>query len=315
MKKYSFDFNTAGMVDFLNANADLLLHKIVMDTTEAQYMKVLPGIKYGELVPVFETGAIDGIATLGNGCGEFSTGTGTTITMTEVELKVASYQIEKSWCEADLNNTIMSVRLRPGSYGEEVGGGFEQAIMDDVSKKANVFASRKIWGATSGVDGVSGLIEQLQSPSISGSVVNVSYSAITANAAGVNVVNSYVLNLPDPLKTVPTILWLNHSDFQAYQLALVAANLYHFDPIQLANGQMAIRVPFTNTIAVSCEIGAVGSYAVVSNYDNLLLGTDLLSDITSPISWYSQDFGQYRMKLVMKIGAAVAFGSQVVFAS
>jgi hypothetical protein len=40
-----------------------------------------------------------------------------------------------------------------------------------------------------------------------------------------------------------------------------------------------------------------------------------LSDITSPISWYSQDFGQYRMKLVMKIGAAVAFGSQVVFAS
>ncbi len=315
MKKYNFDFNTAGMVDFLNANADLLLHKIVMDTTEAQYSKVIPGVKYGELVPVFETGAIDSIATLGNGCGEFSTTSATTITMTEVELKVASYQIEKSWCEADLNNTIMSVRLRPGSYNEEVGGGFEQAIMDDVSKKANVFASRKFWGATTAVEGTSGVIEQLQSAALSGSVVNVNYTAITANQAGVNVVNSYVLSLPDALKVVPTILWLSHADFQAYQLALVAANLYHFDPITLANGAMAIRVPFTNTIAVSCEIGSVGSYSVLTNPDNLLLGTDLLSDLTAPISWYSQDFGTYRMKLVMKLGSAVAFGSQVVFAS
>jgi hypothetical protein len=314
MKKYSFDFNTAGMVDFLNANADLLLHKIVMDTTEAQYSKVIPGVKYGELVPVFETGNIDTIATLGNGCGEFSTGTGTTITMSEVELKVASYQIEKSWCEADLNNTIMSVRLRPGSYGEEVGGGFEQAIMDDVSKKANVFLSRKYWGATTAVDGVSGCIEQLQSAALSGSVVNVNYSALTIQNA-VDVVNQYVLNLPDPLKVVPTILWLNHGDFQAYQLGLVQNNLYHFDPVTLANGAMAIRVPFTQTIAVSCEIGAVGSYAVLTNPDNFLLGTDLLSDITSPISWYSQDFGTYRMKLVSKWGMAVSFGSQVVFAS
>jgi hypothetical protein len=311
-KKYSFDFNTAGMVDFLNANADLLLHRIVMETIEAQYMKIVPDVKYGTLVPVFETGSIDGIATLGNGCGEFSTGTGTTITMTEVELKVASYQIEKSWCEADLNNTIMSVRLRPGSYGEEVGGGFEEAIMDDVSKKANVFASRKLWHATTAVDGVSGILEQLASPAISGDVVNLTYTALTiANA--VSVVNQYVLNLIDPLKVVPTILWLNHADFQAYQLGLVASNLFHFDPITLANGSMAIRVPFTQTIAVSCEIGS--GVAALTNPDNFLLGTDLLSDITSPISWYSQDFGTYRMKLVMKIGAAVAFGNQVVFAS
>ena len=312
MKKYSFDFNTSGMVDFLNANADLLLHKIVMDTTEAQYMKVIPDVKYGQLIPVFETGAIDTIASLGNGCGAFTTtGTSTNVVMTEVELKVASYQIEKSWCEADLNNTIRSVRLRPGSYNEEVGGGFEQAIMDDVSKKANVFASRKIWSATTAVDGVSGFLESW-SNALSGDVVSVNYSSITTSN-GVNVVNTYVLALPDPLKVVPTILWLSHGDLQAYRLSLVAANLYHFDPIPLANGQMAIQVPFTNTIAVSCEIGS--GFAAVSNYDNLLLGTDLLSDITSPIAWYSNDFGSYRMKLVMKIGVATGFGSQVVFAS
>ncbi len=54
---------------------------------------------------------------------------------------------------------------------------------------------------------------------------------------------------------------------------------------------------------------------VLTNPENLLLGTDLLSDITSPISWWSNDFQQTRMKLAMKLGAAVSFGSQVVYAS
>ena len=89
LKNFSFDFDTNGMSDYLNANADELLHKIVMDTTESQVYKVMPGIKFGELIPVFETGAIDSIAFPGNSC-EF---TGGTITLTEVELKVCQYSL------------------------------------------------------------------------------------------------------------------------------------------------------------------------------------------------------------------------------
>ena len=39
-----------------------------MDTTEAQVYKVMPGIKFGELIPVFETGNIDTIAYAGTSC-------------------------------------------------------------------------------------------------------------------------------------------------------------------------------------------------------------------------------------------------------
>ena len=106
---------------------------------------------------------------------------------------------------------------------------------------------------------------------------------------------------------------LNHSDFQALQLSLRNQNLYHFDPITLENGQMAIQIPFTNVIAISTEIGA--GKMVLTNPDNLLYGCDLLSDMSSPIAWYSLDFQQQRLKLAAKLGTAVSFGSQVVYAS
>jgi len=308
MKKFNFDFDTTGMSDYLNANADLLLHKIVMDTIEASVYKVIPNIKFGELIPVFETGDIDTIAYPGNGCSF----TGGTIAMSEVELRTCQYVIEKSWCPADLDRTIMSIRLAPGSYNESVGAATEEAFLSDISKKANVYASRRFWNSTQAVEGCSGVIEQLESAALSGSVVNIGYTALTPSNA-ISTTNTYLLNLPDPLKVVPTIMALNHSDFQALQLALRDQNLFNFNPVTLQNGQMAIQIPFTNTIAISCEISA--GKMVLTNPENLLLGTDLLSDITSPISWWSNDFQQTRMKLAMKLGAAVSFGSQVVYAS
>ncbi len=308
MKQFNFDFDTNGLSDYLNANADLLLHKIVMDTVEAQYYKVIPNIKYGELIPVFETGDIDTIAFPGTSC-QF---TGGTIALTEVELKVCQYNIQKNYCIDELNRTIMSIRLQPGSYGESAGPGVEEAFMADISKKANVYMSRKFWNGTIAADGCSGIIEQLESPAISGSVVNRTYTAMTP-ANSVAITNAYILALPDTLKTITTIMALNHSDFQALQLGLRDQNLFNFNPIQLANGQMAIQIPFTNTIAISCEIAA--GYMCLTNPENFLIGTDLMSDITGPISWYSLDFQENRIKLAAKFGGAVSFGSQVVFAS
>lgn len=307
LKNLSFDFDLNGMSDYLNANADELLHKIVMDTTESQFYKVMAGIKFGELIPVFNTGAIDDIAFPGNSC-EFSGGT---IEMTEVELRTCQFNIQKNWCLDELNRTILSIRLQPGSYNEG-NAAMEEAFAADISKKANVYLSRQFWNGEAASTGCAGVVEQLESAALSGDVVNVSYTAMTA-ANAVSVSDAYITSLPDALKPITTIMALNHSDFQALQLSLRNQNLYHFDPITLANGQMAIQIPFTNVIAISTEIGA--GKMVLTNPDNLLYGTDLLSDITSPISWYSLDFQQVRLKLAAKLGAAVAFASQVVYAS
>jgi len=311
LKNFSFAADVSSMSDYLNANADLLLSRIVMDTTEASTYRVIPGIKYAELVPTFDSGSIDTLGYKGNGCSTF---TGGTETMGEVELKVSPYTFEKSYCEAELNQTILSIRMRPGSYNIDLPS-LTDAFMTDLAKKANVFISRKFWGGTSSADGFSGIIEQLQSASCSATTQNITYSAITSDSAGLSVVDEYIKALPNELKSVPTILAVSHSDFQNYALALRNSNLYHYDPSTLKDGVYEIQVPFTSTKIVATEIGSAGSYAVLSTADNLMMGTDLLSDVSSPISWVSQDFGQLRMKLVAKVGSAVAFCDEVVFAS
>ena len=311
LKNFSFAADVSSMSDYMNANADLLLSRIVMDTTEASTYRVIPGIKYAELIPQFESGSIDTLGYKGNGCSTF---TGGTETMTEVELKVSPYTFEKSYCEAELNQTILSIRMRPGSYNIDLPS-LTDAFMTDLAKKANVFISRKFWGGTSAADGFSGIIEQLQSASCSATTNNITYSAITADAAGLAVVDTYIQAIPAALKSVPTILAVSHTDFQSYALALRNSNLYHYNPETLKDGVYEIQVPFTSTKIVATEIGSAGNYAVISTSDNLLMGTDLLSDVSSPISWISQDFGQLRMKLVCKIGSAVSFCDEVVFAS
>jgi hypothetical protein len=308
LKNFNFDFDTTGMVDYLNANSDLLLSKIVIDTIESSTYKLVPNIKFGELIPVYETGAIDDIAFPGNSCSF----TGGTIELLERELKVCQYNIQKNWCDDELNRTILSIRLSPGSYPPNLAPSVEEAFMNDIAKKASVYASRKFWNAETATDGCSGVIEQLESASFSAETIKRSFTAMTPSNA-VAVSDAYILALPAPLKVINTIMALNHNDFQALQLALRNQNLFNFNPITLANGQMAIQIPFTNTIAISCEIAA--GYMILTNAENLMMGTDLLSDISSPISWYSLDFQQTRLKLAMKIGSAVGIPSQVVIAS
>ena len=311
LKGYNFDFDTNGLSDYLNANADLFLHKIVMDTTEANYYRVLPNIKYGELIPVFETGDIDNIAFPGNSCSF----TGGTITLEERELKVCQYNIQKNYCYDELNRTILSIRLAPGSYVES-NVPMEEAFMNDLAKKANVYMSRKFWGATTAADGCSGVIEQLTGATFSGSVVPITYSAMTS-ANATDVADAYIQALPDALKPVTTIMALNHSDFQALQLSLRNQNLFHYNPEQLASGMMAVQIPFTNVIAISTELGNIPvgvNKMVLTNPENLMYGTDLMSDHSNPIAWYSLDFQEQRIKLATKLGSAVAFGSQVVLA-
>jgi hypothetical protein len=205
----------------------------------------------------------------------------------------------------------MSVRLSPGSYPPNLAPSVEEAFMADIAKKASVYASRKFWNAETATDGCSGIIEQLESAPFTAETINKTYTAMTiANAT--SVADAYILALPAPLKVINTIMALNHNDFQALQLSLRNQNLFNFNPVTLENGQMAIQIPFTNVIAISCEIAS--GYVVLTNAENLMMGTDLLSDISSPISWYSLDFQQTRLKLAMKLGSAVGIPSQVVFA-
>lgn len=295
LRKEKFSFDISAMSDYVAANETELLTKIVIGSNLAEVVSVFPGIKNAELVPIFNTGDIDSIASTGHCSNTFGD-----VTMTEKQLTVCDYQINKGYCPEQLSKTIMGMRLQPGSYNESTGA--EEAFIDDLAAKAAVFTERKFWQGTSAADCAAGINEQLDDNS--GSTVNVDYTAMTPTNA-LDVVDEYITNLPDALQFSPTTLFLNRGDYQALLLALRDANFFAYTVENQTQMPGAIMIPATNTLAVSCEIGA--NRALLTYGQNLAYGCDLLEDSSNADAWWSRDQKQYRITLQFRSGGLVFF--------
>lgn len=295
LRKENFSFDISGMSDYVNANTTELLSKIVIGSNLAEVVSIFPNIKNAEYVPTFDTGAIDSIATTGHCSNTFGD-----ITMSEKELKVCSYAINKGYCPEKLATTIMGMRLQPGSYNQTTGA--EERFIEDMVAKSAVYSERQFWGSEAATDCADGILAQLDAASAS--TVNVTYTAMTASNA-LTVADTYIQNLPDALKFSPTVLFLNRGDFQALTLALRNANFFSYTVEGQTEMPGAVMIPATNVLAVSSEIGA--GRALLTYGQNLALGTDLLEDSANAEAWYSQDNKQYRISLQWRIGGVVFF--------
>lgn len=301
LKKEKFSFDISGMSDYVNANETELLTKIVIGSNMTEFVSVFTNIKNAEYVPIFNTGDINSIVTTGH-CG---TNFGD-ITLTEKEVRVCDLSVNKGYCPEQLSSTIMGMRLQPGSYNETTGA--EERFIEDIVQKAAVYTERFVWQAKTGTTGtfsgscVSGLNEYLDS--VSASCVNDTYTAMTPTNA-LDVVDGYILNLPEALKFSPTVLFLNRGDYQSLLLALRDANFYHYSVEGQLQTPGSVMIPATNTVAVSSEIGT--SRALLTYGQNIIFGTDLLTDASNADSWYSKDNKQLRMSFQWRVGATIAF--------
>jgi hypothetical protein len=295
LKKEKFSFDISGMSDYVAANETELLTKIVIGSNLAEVVSIFPNIKNAEYVPIFDTGAINTIASTGHCSTNFGD-----ITMTEKQLTVCSYNIQKGYCPSQLDKTIMGLRLQPGSYNETTGA--EERFINDMVAKAAVFTERKFWQATSESDCSSGILEQLDTASAS--TVNVTYTAMTPSNA-LDVADVYITSLPDALQFSPTTLFLNRGDYQALLLALRDANFYAYTIENQSVMPGAIMIPATNTMAVSTEIGS--GRALLTYGQNLAYGCDLLEDSANADAWYSNDNREYRISIQWKAGGIVFF--------
>lgn len=295
LRKEKFSFDISAMSDYVAANETELLTKIVIGSNLAEVVSVFPNIKNAELVPIFDTGDINTIAATGHCSNTFGD-----ITMTEKQLTVCDYQINKGYCPEQLATTIMGMRLQPGSYNETTGA--EEAFINDMAAKAAVFTERKFWQATSASDCASGINEQLDNASAS--TVNVTYTAMTPSNA-LTVADTYIQNLPDALQFSPTTLFLNRGDYQALLLALRDANFFAYTVEGQTQMPGAVMIPATNTMAVSSEIGS--GRALLTYGRNLAYGCDLLTDSSNADAWWSRDNKQYRIAVQWRAGGVVFF--------
>ena len=99
-------------------------------------------------------------------------------------------------------------------------------------------------------------------------------------------------------------------DFREYVQALVAQNLYHYDPNVPVD---VVYIPGTN-VAVRKANGLNGTHKLIAGQldKNFFYGCDMVNDEEKFEFWYSKDNREFRLAIEFNAGVQVAFPDMVV---
>lgn len=123
-----------------------------------------------------------------------------------------------------------------------------------------------------------------------------------------SVMNAYMA-IPEEALEGATIL-IGADDFRAYVQALVAQNLYHYDPARPVD---VVYIPGTN-VAVRKANGLNGTHKLIAGQldKNFFYGCDMVNDEEKFDFWYSKDNREFRLAIEFNAGVQVAFPDMVV---
>ena len=288
--------NVAALADFNNQTAGRMIPKIVYTGNTAEYTSVQEGIKYLEPLNLFE---VDLYVQEGYGCATTPSGSAT---FTQRNLQVCGHQSFDSLCLKDLDTKYLGITsLDAGSYNTtwKLAETYSELIVNQMKKLNDTF----IWTAVSGSDCADGL-KLIISGSTTGVVV-----AGTADATLANM-DTMIAALPDAVADRDDLtFFMSVSKFRSYVAALRSANNYYFDPNSIANrgGVLDMVYPFQNVRVVGTQ-GLSGSGRIVLGpAKQIVVGTDLISDVDNFALWYDINTDSLRHRLSMKLGVQVAY--------
>jgi hypothetical protein len=293
--------NVAALADFNNETAGRIIPKIVYTGNTAEYTSVQEGIKYLEPLNLFE---VDLYVQEGYGCATTPSGSAT---FTQRNLQVCGRQSFDALCLKDLDTKYLGITsLDRGSYNTtwKLAETYSELIVNQMKKKNDQF----IWQAVSGSDCANGLI------------------ALTATGSGVvevaGATTPSLTNIDSMIAAIPTdvadrddlTLFMSVPNFRTYVANLRTANNYYFDPNSIANrgGVLDMVYPFQNVRVVGTAGLGSSNRMVLAPAKQIVVGTDLVSDVDNFALWYDINTDSLRHRLSMKLGVQIAYPSFVV---
>jgi len=297
-------FDVSTLANFNNETAGELFVKAIMEGSTIEYVTVKEGIKYKEPINLFE---VDLDIVDGRGC---VTSTAGTASFAQRDIEVCQRSSHDGLCLRDLDTKYLGVMQPGGSYNESFT--LVQEYSDQIVKGFQKANDQFIWGATTGAgDCVNGL-KTIISGSTSGVVVPVSItgSAPTSTNIGDNV-DVMLENLSADVQDREDLtVFMSITNFRKYIVWLRNENNYHFDPAAVENGSnfMAMRHPFTPNVTIVGTIGLQGSNRMVLGpAKHIVVGTDLLSDVSNFQLWYDINDDKLKHRVVTKMGMNIAY--------
>ena len=296
-------FDVSTLAAFNNETAGELFVKAIMEGSTIEYATVKEGIKYKEPINLFE---VDLNIVDGRGCVTAMAGTAS---FAQRDIEVCQRSSHDGLCLRDLDTKYLGVMQPAGSYNESFT--LVQEYADQIVKGFQKANDQFIWGATTGAgDCVDGL-KTIISGSTSGVQVTGSYAPTSGNIG--TVVDQMLEKLDADVQDREDLTaFMSITNFRKYVTWLRTQNNYHFDPAAVENrvNFMAMKHPFTPNVTVVGTIGLHGSDRIVMGpAKHIVVGTDLLSDVSNFQLWYDINDDKLKHRVVSKLGVNIAYPS------
>ena len=295
-------FDVTALDQFNNELAGEFLVKSVIAGSTAEYVTVKEGIKYKEPLNLQE---IDLVIQDGQGCVTTPSGS---VTYTQRDIQVCQRSSFDGLCLRDLDSKYIGLLGPAGSYPETYAFVEEYAsqLVANFQKKNDEF----IWTATTAAgDCVDGLNTLLASGSAAGSPTFVSSSVPTSTNIGDQIdaqLEALDVNVQD---RDDLTVFVSIANFRKYIVWLRNTNNYYFDMNSVENrgSLMSMKHPFANLTIVG-TVGLAGSNRIVMGpARQIVIGTDLISDLDNFQLWYDINGDQLKHRIVTKLGVQVAY--------
>jgi hypothetical protein len=243
----------------------------------------------------------------GYGCVSTTAGTAS---FSQRDIQVCQRTSHDGLCLRDLDQKYLGVMQPAGSYNESFT--LIQEYTDQLVKGFQKANDQFIWGATTGAgDCVNGL-KTIISGSTTGVVVPdaITGSAPSSTSIGDDI-DVMIENLAADVQDREDLtVFMSITNFRKYVTWLRNENNYFYDPASVENrvNFMAMKHPFTPNVTIVGTIGLQGSNRLVLGpAKQIVIGTDLLSDVTDFQLWYDINGDQLKHRIVTKLGMNIAY--------
>lgn len=215
-------------------------------------------------------------------------------------LEVKPLEVQKEFTNTELLPYWMGYQVRVSKAGDTSATiPFEEEITDILVANVAEKVEDMLWNETSLMKGLLYFIE-------SGST-ELDYSGIT----GVYDTIAYTLqHIPTKVRSKATIL-VGQDIFDAYVQALVVKNMFHYNPVDDANGFL---VPGSSKVKIMPVPGLDDKERIVAmDWKNAYIGTDEASDMVNIESDYDFKSKSVLFRISFNLGTQIGIPSEIVW--
>lgn len=297
-------FSVTGLTAYVAENQDVLLSKAILGAETLDYITVQTGVKYKERIhmldvtPSIQAGACS-FSAVGNA------------TFTEREITAPALKVNMEFCDLDMLGKYAQWQVNHTAGRETMP--FEERITTEISKSVARKVEDMIWqgNTTLGVNGIMSYLSEMTDFSTGASIGAGDWSSVTSVSGAYSAILAVYGAIPaDELDKA--VIFVSEGTYRAFIQALVAANLYHFEPAYEAERKAYLPGTTTLVKAVPGLNGFQGGKAIVAaNPDYLFWGVDLVDGHEIYDLWYSKDAQIFRLAVKFNGGAQIAFPALV----